>query len=118
MDSSHPFGAFPKVEMRHEQTGRTAMRRSNWHPPISGDDPPPTANEILDRDVCRVPSIAMSHDVGCGRIGEADCLQQIVERDALPCGIELRPFGNAVNVRLERRLRERLELRPVPFPEQ
>jgi len=36
----------------------------------------------------------------------------------LPCRIELRPFGDAVNVRLDRGLRERLELCPIPVAEQ
>jgi hypothetical protein len=102
--------------MRHEKAGGTAVRRSNRQVP--GYDHPLSTNEILDGKVGRVTSVTMGHDVRCGRFGEADCLQQLVKRDALPRGVELRPLGNAVNICVDRRLRERLELRPGPFSKQ
>src|SRR5262245_53656180 len=64
--ASHPLGAFPKIEMRDEQPGRTTMRRQDRQALISGRDHASTANEIRDRKVCRVTSVTMRHDVGCG----------------------------------------------------
>src|SRR5215470_5323499 len=59
----------------------------------------------------------MCHEVGRGRLGETYCFQQVVECHSLPCRIELRPLCDAVNVSLDRCLRECLELRPRPFAE-
>src|SRR6516162_2543207 len=117
-NSPDPFGTFPKIEMRHEQPSWTTMRWWNRQALIPGRDHPLTLNEIRDGDVCCVTPVAMRHDVGCGRLREAYRLQQIVKCHALPIRIEFRPFGDAVNINLDRRLRERLELCPVPFAEQ
>src|SRR5262245_26411483 len=115
--ASHPLGALPKIEMRHEQPGRTAMRRQNRQALISGRDHAFTANEIRDGKVRCVTSVTMSYDVGFGWLRETRCFQQIVECHALPCRIELRPLCDAVNVSLSRCLRKSLELRPPPFAE-
>src|SRR5262249_25123403 len=104
--------------MRHEQPSWTTMRWRNRQALIPGRDHPLTLNEIRDGDVCSVTPVAMSHDVGCGRLFEAYRLQYIVKCRALPRRIEFRPFGDAVNIRLDRGLRERLELCPLPFAEQ
>src|SRR5258708_35190658 len=50
--SPHPFGAFPEVEMRHEQPGRTAMRWQNLQALVSGRDHALAANEFRDLAVC------------------------------------------------------------------
>jgi hypothetical protein len=94
------------------------MRWQNRQAVIAGRDHALAANEICDRDVCCVTSVAMSHDVGLGRLREAHCLHQIVKCHALPARIELRPFGDTVNILFDRGLRERLELYPAPFAEQ
>src|ERR1700751_3769818 len=60
----------------------------------------------------------MSHDIRFGRLRKPGCFQQIVEGDALPCRIELRPFRDAMNIGLDRSLRQRFELGPTPHPEQ
>src|SRR4029077_14153145 len=60
----------------------------------------------------------MSHDIRFGRLRKPGCFQQIVEGDALPCRIELRPFRDAMNIGLDRSLRQRFELDPTPLPEQ
>ena len=94
------------------------MRWWNRQALVPGRDHPLTPSEIHDGDVCCVTPVAMSHDVGCGRLREAYRLQQIVKSHALPSRIEFRPFGDAVNISLDGRLRGRLELCPVPFAEQ
>src|SRR5258708_23331141 len=59
--SPHPFGAFPKVKMRHEQPGWTTMRRQNRQALISARDHALAANEIRDGAFWSVSSSAISH---------------------------------------------------------
>src|SRR5262249_25736429 len=73
-----------------------------------------TANEISDWKICCVAAIAMGHDVRRPGFFDAGRLQEIVDRNASPRRIELRPFCNAVDICLDCGLREGLELYPAP----
>src|SRR5262249_37515062 len=116
--SSQPLRAFPKIEVRHEEPGRTTMLGRNRRALIAGHDQTSAANEIGNRKVRCVTSIAMGHDVRFGRFCAARRSQQRVKCHSLPSGIELRPFRNTVNVGPDGSLRERVELLPIPTSKQ
>src|SRR4029077_4717603 len=80
----HPLGAFPEIKMRHEQPGRTAVRRKDRQALVSGRDHGLAADEIGDGKVRRVAAMGVGHDVLRRRLPHACGLEQIVERDALP----------------------------------
>src|SRR5262249_4641135 len=115
-ECANPFGTLPEIEMRDEQPSWTAMCRRNRQTRIAGHDSPLAPNKVRHGDVRCVISVAMSHDIRSRRVRQANRLQKIVKRHALPCRIQLRPFRDAVNVRLDRGLRQRFELCPAPFP--
>src|SRR3981081_2790811 len=79
----HPLRAFPEIEMRHEQPGRTAVRRKDRQALVSGRDHGLAADEIGDRKVRRVAALGVGHDVLRRRLRHACGPEQIVERDAL-----------------------------------
>src|SRR5262245_32474424 len=64
--SAHPFSTFPKVKMRHEQPRWTTMRWQNRQALVSSRDHALAANQIGDRDICHVTTVAVSHDVRRG----------------------------------------------------
>src|SRR5689334_4401739 len=51
--SPQPFGAFPEVEMRHEQPGRAAMHRQKRQALVAGRDHALATHEIRDGKVRR-----------------------------------------------------------------
>ena len=64
-----------------------------------------------ERQVRRVALLGVGDDVGRRRadLGEPE---DLLDRHALPVGVELRPAGDAVDVRVDRLARQRLELLP------
>src|SRR5262249_52209080 len=104
--------------MRDEQPGWTTMCRENRQALVSSRDHALTVNKVRHRNVCCVSYLTISQDVGRGCVRPIRRLQQIVKCHTLPRGIELRPFSDAVNVRLDHGLREPFELCPIPFAKQ
>src|SRR5215216_2170936 len=56
--SSHPLGALPEVEVRHEQAGRTAVLGLERLAAVGVGDPGLTACAIIQRQVCGVAAFA------------------------------------------------------------
>ena len=52
---------------------------------VAGRDHALAANEIRDGDVCCVTAVAMSHDVGCGRLREATAFNR--SSKVTPCQV-------------------------------
>src|SRR6185295_8280815 len=60
----------------------------------------------------------MKHHKGLWGCAQSGRLQKRIDGHALPMGIELGPGGHTVDVDLELRLRQALELLPAPFAQQ
>ena len=115
--SPRPFGALPKVEMWNEKSGWTAVRGWNRRSVVASRDHALAADKVGDWDICRVASVAVRHDVKRWRLLDGRGREQVVERHALPDRVELRPFCDAMNVRLDCGLGERVEFSPCPLAE-
>src|SRR5215217_4323446 len=93
--SSHPLGALPEVEVRHEQAGRTAVLGLERLAAVGVSDPGLAACNLIQRQVRGVAAIAEGDDVlGSG----LDLFKKCIHRDAFPTGAELRPLGDTVDV--------------------
>src|SRR5215212_5215304 len=93
--SSHPLGALPEVEVRHEQAGRTAVLGFERLAAVGVSDPGLTACDLIQRQVRGVATVAESDDVLGGGL---DLFKKCVHRDAFPTGTQLRPLGDTVDV--------------------
>ena len=60
----------------------------DWHAVVTSRNHSFFADQVCEWDVRRIAA-AVSHDIGFGRPGKSDCLQEIVEHDTLPGRIEL-----------------------------
>src|SRR6185295_5439827 len=110
-----PFRRLPEIEMWDQKTRRAAVLRRQWLAVKPGRYQALAIEQVLERQVGRVPAVAVRHQVGRRRLVEARRREQVVDRDPLPGGPELAPFGHAVDVDRELGLRQRLELIPGPL---
>src|SRR3954469_13593773 len=69
--------------------------------------------EIRERDVGGVSVVAVCERKGSGRV-KPSVSEKVVDGYALPCGVEFRPRGYAVDVARHLGSWESVELRPVP----
>src|ERR687897_1552084 len=107
----HPLGALPEIQVRDQQPRRTAVfgleilaLETERHPGLA-------VQQVLQRQVGRVPTIAEGNGELGGRV---DALQQRVQRHPLPAGAELGPLGHAVDVHRDLLGRQRPKLLPRP----
>jgi hypothetical protein len=64
LETSHPFGALPEIKVRDQQPSRAAVFRFEVFSVETEGDPSLPVLKIVERDICRVVAIGMSHDVG------------------------------------------------------
>src|SRR3546814_8969766 len=69
------------------------MRISDWSSDVCSSDL---------RNVGGVVAVAMRHGEVAGRLGKARGFQQIIDADAAPMRVELRPGGDAMDVEIGR----------------
>src|SRR5262249_34890767 len=113
---AHPLGRLPEVEVRHEEARRAAVLRGERLAVVFVGDQALVAAKIGDRDVGGVAAVAERHDVRTGRPAAGGGAGP-GERHALPPGVELGPFGHAVDVDADLRRGEGEELLPRPAVE-
>ena len=63
-----PFGALPEIEMRHEQSGGSAMHRLDRRVGVASYDRALATHQVIDREVGCIAALTMSHDVGRRRL--------------------------------------------------
>ena len=78
---------------------------------VAERDPRLAVADVLEREVGGVVAVGEREDMGGIVI---DPVEERVNRDAFPVGVELRPFRDAVDVRPDLLARERTELLPGP----
>src|SRR6187401_314821 len=74
-------------------------------------------DQVLGRQVCCVSALARNNRKWRRRLGQADSVEQSIDSDAAPAGIELRPTRHAMDVGRNVGLGQHAELRPVPGAE-
>jgi hypothetical protein len=74
-------------------------------------DPGLPARDVLEREVGRVAAVAERHDEFRARL---DAIEERVDRDTGPHGVELRPLRDAVDVDRDAFGGKRLQLVPCP----
>src|SRR5690606_18306826 len=83
--TAHPLRALPEVQVRDEQTRRTAVLRRQWRTIVRERDPGGSAGDVLERQVRRVAAVTERDNerplrhAAVARRGE-----QCVERHTLP----------------------------------
>src|SRR5215213_8593488 len=93
--SSHPLGALPEVQVRHEQAGRTAVLGLERLAAVGVSDPGLTACDIIQRQVRGVAAVAEGDDV----LGsDLYFFKKCVHRDTFPPCAQLRPLSDTVDV--------------------
>src|SRR5262245_8045365 len=100
-----PLSRLPEVEVRDQETRRAAVLRRQRLAIEPGRYQALAIKQVLERQVGRVPAVAVRHEVGRWRLVEAYRRKQVVDRDPLPDGPELAPLGHAVDVDREPGLR-------------
>jgi len=81
--------------VRDEHARRAAVLRLERLASVAERDPCLAARHVLERQVGRVAAVAELDDVFGRRL---DPVEQRVDGDALPDGVQLRPLGHAVDV--------------------
>src|SRR5215510_512750 len=99
--------------MGYEQPGRAAVLVRERLAVVGVHNPGLVVEQILQGEVRGVAAVAVRQHVLRGGL---DVLEQRVEGDALPLGVELRPARHAVDVDGDRRARQLPELLPRPAP--
>src|SRR4029077_19896422 len=66
-----PFGALPEIEMRHEQSGGSAVHRLHGRVGVTGYDRALAAHQVIDSEVGCIAALTMSHDVGRWRLAQS-----------------------------------------------
>src|SRR5262245_41824661 len=115
LQPADPLRRLPEVEVRDQETRRAAVL---WRQRLAvepGRHQALATAQILERQVGRVGAVAVRHEVGRRRILKTGGREQVVDRDPLPDGSELAPFGHAMDVDRELGLRQRLKLLPGPL---
>ena len=115
LQAAHPFARLPEIEMRHQQPCRPAMVGLKRLPLIVERDHGLAADEIGRWHIGRVAVEGMGeHELGRRR-GEGCRGENVVDQHALPGRVELRPFGDAMDVAGLPGFGQGIELRPIPF---
>src|SRR6202140_2225647 len=109
-----PLRRFPEIKMRYEKARRAAMVGRNRRVLIGQRDHRLLSGKVLQRHVGAVALEAMGEQVGCWRFADPGVGKEIVDGDSGPVGVELAPLGDAVDVTVKFRARQRVELIPRP----
>src|SRR5215208_2392942 len=111
LEAADPLRALPEVALRNEKAERVAVFWLEWLAAVCVSQHHVVVVEHIQRQVRRVALLAMGDDVRRGRadLGEAE---DLLDRDALPVGVELRPPRDAMDVGVDGLARQRLELLP------
>src|SRR5689334_19000626 len=109
--AAHPLRALPEVQMRNEQPRGPAVLGIERLAVVRERHPCLPSGQILDGDVRRVTAVAKRDRVSAIVF---DALEQGVDRDTFPVGVELRPLRDAVNVLRHRFGGECAKLLPGP----
>src|SRR5207244_3008540 len=111
--SAHPLRALPEVQVRDDESGWPAVRRLQGRTFIPIGDEGLPVDDIAERQVGGVAADRVrDHEAG-GRV-DLDVLQQGVDADARPDGVQLGPLRDAADVDGPLPRRKGAELRPVP----
>ena len=94
------------------------MSHGDGHVVIVGGNHRLVAEQIGDGKIGCVATVAVRHHKLSGRRGQARRPQEIIDRNAAPSCVELRPLRDAVNISYALGLLERFELFPAPLCEQ
>ena len=98
--------------MRHEQPRRAAVIGRDRRALVAERHHALLAGEVRERHVGGVAVERVGEHVGRRRRVDPGVGENVVDGDALPVGVELRPLGDAVDVAVELGARQRVELRP------
>jgi hypothetical protein len=82
-NAADPFGAFPGVELRHNQAERPAVVRSEILTIKAMGEDNIVIDELLKCKIRRVSSVTMDHDVSSSRL-ETDQGKELLGFDAFP----------------------------------
>src|SRR3954453_6050147 len=108
-----PLRALPEVEVRHQQSDRSAVLDRQRLAVELPHHPRLASGDVLEWQGGGVPGLRRRHDeVRLG--GGTGCLEQRVGADAPELRVELRPGGHAVDVAAVLRRRQRVRLVPGP----
>ena len=88
-EPAYPLGALPEVDVGDKHAGRPAVLGFERLAVVAEGDPRLAARGVLERDVGRVAAVGELDDVLGRRL---DPVEQRVDGDALPDGVELRPL--------------------------
>src|SRR5262249_43216243 len=110
-----PLRRLPEIEVRDQEARWAAVLRRQGLAVEPGRHQAFATEQVLERQVGRIPAVAVRHEVRGRRLLEARRREQVVDRDSLPDGPELAPLGHAVDVDRELGLRQRLEVLPGPL---
>src|SRR5262245_26104836 len=112
--SSYPLGGLPEIEVRHQEACRASMLGCERLALVLPDDERLSFQQILYREVGRVAPVAKCHHVRRRWVLEPGHLEDAINGDAAPLGVELRPARHAVNIHDDLRRTERTKLFPAP----
>ena len=105
-----PLRRLPEIEVRDQEASPDRRARRQRLAVEPGRHQALATEQVLERQVGRVPAVAVRHEVGRRRLLEARRREQVVDRDPLPDCAELAPLGHAVDVDRDLGPRQRLEL--------
>src|SRR5207253_6106199 len=113
-EAPDPLGALPEVEMRYKQPRRSTMFGSQRLPLVAEGHPGFSSQHIGERQIRRVVTIAVGDDIS-GDVGViVHLLQQGLDGDAFPMGIEFGPLGDTTDVDGGRLMGQGQQLLPGP----
>src|SRR5262245_10656408 len=101
--------------MRHEHSSGATVRDRNRRTFVLRGDHGSTASEVVGSVVAGVATVTMSHDESRGCMYQPGSLHYVVDEHAPPSSAEFAPLRYAVDVRDLLRLRQSLEVFPVPL---
>src|SRR5919108_319128 len=97
-EAPYPFGGLPEVELRYQQAGRSAVCRGERFAVVFPDHERLAFEQVLDRHVGRIATIAKRHHKGRRGFLEPSCCEDPIDGDSAPVRVELRPASHAVNI--------------------
>ena len=111
LEATDPLAALPEIPLRDQQPERVAVFGLERRPAERVGQQDVVVIEDRERDVGGVALLGMRDDV-CRVRADAGHLEDRLDGDALPVGVELRPAGHAMDVGVDGLARQGLELVP------
>src|SRR5262245_28908625 len=94
----YPFGGLPEIEVRHKKARWPAMLGRERLAVVLPDDQRLSLQQVLHRQVARIPAIAERHRKSRRGFLESGRRQETIDGNAAPVRVELRPARHTVNV--------------------